>query len=387
MPQTITRVERWRKQEPLFASKLNQGVQAIEDLRRQIAVPTQIVEDGGSRRWFHVKNVDSRTIVGYAMVEITKVVSTKLHNAVEHYEVKRPTADSITGNVMITDGRTIRPGDPGLAGFAFRPMRVNYAGDDPELDDIRGTEEDSFELTSEQAGFKVLGVIDDKDKVAIVREVGSAAAFFKEGTVVKEASPGTKFFSAVSASLVANHLKVIGNPISDDSEWVILALERPIPAINIVAISTQLVESKFRVELAHAGLPGENLPDIFWAGIKTDIISGDPTTNPNHLQNLTWNLAQALSTGLDRGFGRLRHELDITEDIEFTFVDHTQQVWDSSGQETEGPFFGVAAKVVNNETPIVQTGGDMTSASGLVRITAPQSLAARKARGFCVFVA
>ncbi len=389
MPETITKAERWRKQEVITARKLNQTVQAAEDWRRNIPEPTQIIEDGGSRRWFHIKNVDKRQIAGYAMVEITKVVSTKLHNAVEHYEVKRPTQDSITGNVMITDGRTILPGDPGLAAFAFRPMRVNYAGDDPELDDIRGTEEDSFELTADQAGFEVLGVIDSKNKVAIVREVGSAAAFFKDGTVVDENQASTVLYNPAVNSLLARHDEVT-SPASDKETWVVLALERPVAAINMIALPADKIQADFDMD-GVSGDAASNDPKVTVQGI-TSVLLGDKAKVKHHIENLTWNLAQSLALNGSAQMGPLHHKTDISDDVPSTESNYRGDIGGQGGlwtatpaPLTTGPYRGILVQIENDESPVVEVGSEMESANSFIDIPNPLKKTVRRDRGFVVF--
>lgn len=288
MAKTITRVEPWKARELLDHRKMNQAVQAIEDIRRDLASPTQIIQDGGPRRWFHVKNTAGRKIDGFAMVEITKVLSSELHNAVEHYEVTRPTEDSIIGKVMITDGRTILPGEFGLAAFAFRPMRVNYEGDDPELDDIRGTGEDSFELTEDQSGFIVLDVLDTKNKVALVREVAPGAVFFNDSVQVDSEQAGTTLYPDKSLRFKNEFFEGDSHKVTQ----LFLKSERPFNNVRSLVVPLddrdQITQTATFGSIDGAGtFTADN--NMSFALIKVPLEAAQDPANPFGLDKLTWN--------------------------------------------------------------------------------------------------
>jgi hypothetical protein len=81
----------------------------------------------------------------------------------------RPDADDMTGNIGVTGPSAIADSDPGRASMDW-PLWVAYAGAAPSAGDERGTATDSFELTADKAGFKVLAV---RNSLALIAPISA----------------------------------------------------------------------------------------------------------------------------------------------------------------------------------------------------------------------
>lgn len=134
-------------------------------------------------RWLPFLNGYAGIIPGYSLVEIQSVDDSGV------YTVTRPTADSIRGIVAITGPAPCPQGGYGTLAFGG-PLPVIYAGANPAVGDIRGTADDSFQLTVNKSGFKILGV-DTTNKIATVREVAPGATFFEHATILFSTAPDT----------------------------------------------------------------------------------------------------------------------------------------------------------------------------------------------------
>jgi len=98
-----------------------------------------------------IYNNAGMTIPQFSLVEVESL------HANGYYSVKRPTADSITGNLLITGPVPLADEKYGF-GSAPGLVPVTYAGSAPSVGDEMGTATDDFELTAAKTGFKVVGV-------------------------------------------------------------------------------------------------------------------------------------------------------------------------------------------------------------------------------------
>jgi hypothetical protein len=140
-------------------------------------------------RWLPFLNAYAGIIPGRSLVEIQSVDD----NGV--YTVTRPTADSIRGIVAITGPAPCPQSGYGMLAFGG-PLPVIYnSANTPAVGDVWGAAQNSFQLTKDKSGFKVLGA-DTTNHIATVREVAASVDFFDDYVQIKETSPGTNYYGA-----------------------------------------------------------------------------------------------------------------------------------------------------------------------------------------------
>ncbi len=211
---------------------------------------------------FPCLDVGGIEIPAFSMLEITDF------SVNFEVSVKRPSDDSLTGIVCMSGPQVIPANGRGVV---YIGMGIaTYTGGPPVVDEIWGTDTDSFLLTAKKGGFKIIGV-DTSLGLAAIREFGIPDVFFKDFTFTDSEDPTNSQYSAGATSVTAEEVIVDGG--AGSTKVVIMELAS---AMEVVA-ALHLVASLSSAYVA-------------------DTISS-PDAAPNHQASATFNLIKTELTG------------------------------------------------------------------------------------------